>query len=143
MAFDEVPRTQFRVRLDGAVGVAGREVLVVEDPDLHAALFAFGEDDVHVAPPAVAAEIGMGARLDAEGAAPACADAGNLLGDLRAVVAVLPVEGEEVVVRVSGEDVAESGIHHLLPRAETIIIPLRAFGLGAQNSFEPVAGKTV
>ena len=90
---------------DEAVREACREALVVEDPDLHPAARALGEDDVHVAPPAVAAEVGMRARLDAERAAAGIADAGDLRRDAVAVVAALPVEREEVVVLASVQDV--------------------------------------
>ena len=103
---------QFRVALDRAAGEARGEVAVVENPDLHAEAFAFGEDGVHVAPPARAAEVGVRARLHAQRAAAGRADARDLLRNLRGVVAVLPVERKEVVFLPPGKDVKKSGIGH-------------------------------
>ena len=100
------------MRLHRPVRESGGEVLVVENPDLHAEAFALGDDGVHVAPPALAAEVGVGARLHAEGAASRFTDAGDLRGNPVVVVSPLPEEGQKVVALAAMQNVVKPGIGH-------------------------------
>ena len=111
VAFNELPFAQFGMVFDLTDRVTGGEVVVVEDPDLHSALFGFREDDVHVAPPAVAAEIAVRTGFHAERTASALINAFDFLGDGVGVVAVLPVEGKHIVGFISGQHVIETVVH--------------------------------
>ena len=79
-------------------------MVVIQQPYLHSPFLRFGEDDVHIPPPALSRKVGMGTGLHAKGAASAVVDGLNLFGDLVGVIAVLPIEGEQVVALLSVQD---------------------------------------
>ena len=104
VSLDESPGAEVGMAAgDFAVGVAGGEVVVVEEPDLEMASLGGVEDDVHVGPPGVAAEVAVRSRLDAEGAGAAVGDAGDLLFEAVMVVSVLPEEGQQMVAAWDAE----------------------------------------
>ena len=51
------------ISFDPAVRVAGRKMLVIQDPDLHIMLLRFIQHDIHVMPPSRTAEVVMGPCL--------------------------------------------------------------------------------
>ena len=102
MALDELPAAHFGVRGDASPGMPRRKMVVVEDPDLHSALFGLLEDAVHVAPPGFPGKILVRTRLDAERARAALIDPLHFLGNGVIVIAVLPVERQHIVFFVSG-----------------------------------------
>ena len=51
---------------DTACGKAGREVGVVQNPDLHIQFLRFFQDDIQVVPPAVPGKIRVGARFETD-----------------------------------------------------------------------------
>ena len=97
MFLADLPWTQFRMGFHRAVRVPGREVVVVEDPHAHIALFRLSQDDVHIAPPTVSGEIAVRPGFHAERPTAAAIDALDLRRDRGGMIAVLPVEGEHVV----------------------------------------------
>ena len=78
-------------------GVAGGEVGVVEDPDLHPLFPRLIQQDVQVVPPAGPGEIRVGPRLQADRPASGAVDDADVFPERRLVLAVLPHEGEDVV----------------------------------------------
>ena len=143
VALDELPVSQLGMEfLDVPGGVTGREVVVVEDPDLHPALLCLREDEIHVAPPALAHEIAVRPGLHAERAASAFVNPLHLFRDGRGVVAVLPVEGEYIVFFPAGEHVVQPLVCHVfsscaIRRARNCRTGWKCFG-----SFVPFYPKT-
>ena len=103
--------------LDRAVGEAGREVAVVQNPDLHAALARFVEDHVHIGPPLGAAEIRVGAAFDADGPAVRAVNGRHHLAQGGLVLTVLPEKRQDVVVGRPGQQPGDGSIlgHCLSP----------------------------
>ena len=84
--------------LDQAVGVAGGEMLVVEDPYLHVSLFCLVQNDVHIVPPARSAEILVGPSLHTYGADPAFSDLRDFLADHFFRLTAHPKKRKNIVV---------------------------------------------
>ena len=96
--FYKLPFAKLRVILYAADRVTRRVMVVVEHPDLHPALFTFGYDKIHIAPPRLTAEILMRTRLGAERAAAALVYALYLLRYFFVMVAPLPVKRQHIIV---------------------------------------------
>ena len=86
------------VLLDQTICVTGREMLVIEDPDPHISLFCFVQNDIHIVPPARAAEIFVRSCLHAHGADPAFGDPRDLLADDFFRLPAHPEKWEYIVV---------------------------------------------
>ena len=52
-----------------AIGESGREMRIIQDPDFHIHLSGFIQNDIHVFPPLLSAEIRMRSGFDADGLA--------------------------------------------------------------------------
>ena len=98
MALGELPAAKLRMFLHPARGVARRKMIVVKDPHLHSELFRLGNDQIHVVPPRLSAEIPVRTRFHAESAAAAVINTLYLLRYFIVMVAVLPVERQHIVV---------------------------------------------
>ena len=113
MAFGDRPHRLIGVFFrNDAVGIAGREMLVIENPDLHVTAFTFGQNQIHCFPPAVLAELLMGSRFHAK-----CLDTGFFNGiDLRnqriGILAVLPEKRKNVIVSASVQKIGNLGFFH-------------------------------
>ena len=84
--------------LDGAVGVSGGEVRIVQDPDLEVQLLARVNHKAQVAPPAFAAKIGVRAALEADFVDIGAGDLLQILGNGLMVLALHPQKRKHVVV---------------------------------------------
>ncbi len=84
-----------RVRrpLHGPVGKAGREVAVVQNPDLHPKLLRLVQNGVHVRPPLVPEKIRVGPALYTDGTDIGLMDDPHILPQRGLVLPVLPEEG--------------------------------------------------
>jgi hypothetical protein len=100
MTFGNAPGTQVGVFVlpEGIVGGAGREVLVIQDPDTHALFSAVIEDKPHIGPPFFPAEILVGTGLQADGTDTAVIDPVQFPDDQGIVLTVKPQEGCHVVM---------------------------------------------
>ena len=87
-----------RMLFDQAVRVAGGEMFVVEDPNLHVSLFCLVQNDIHVVPPARSAEILVGPRFHAHGADPALGNFRDLLADHFFRFTAHPEKRENVII---------------------------------------------
>ena len=84
--------------LDGAVGVSGGKVCVVQDPDLEAQLLTRVDHKAQVAPPALTAKIGMRATLEADLVDIGACNLFQILGNGLLALALHPQKREHVVV---------------------------------------------
>ena len=90
------------LRLNQTVCITGWKMLVIQDPDSHVPLLCLFQDDVHVMPPAWAAEIVMRPGLHADGP-----DAAS--GDL------LDLTSQEALIFTAHPEERENGSFHCLP----------------------------
>jgi hypothetical protein len=88
-----------------SVGIASWIVLIIQNPNLHATLFTFGKDNIHVAPPPVLAEILVGTRLNADCTATARLNTGYLLWNLIGSTSALPIKRKQVIFPTIVEDI--------------------------------------
>ena len=103
IAKDALAAEFVRCGLHRAVGETGGKMAVVQDPDLHPAAAGLVQDHVHIGPPLGAAEVGMGAALNADGLAVGPVDGRHQLPQSGFVLAVLPEKGQDVVVAFPGQ----------------------------------------
>ena len=94
-----------------AVAVAGREVTVVENPDLHVELPGFLEDDIQVVPPFRPAEVRMRAALEAHGAAAGVMNDMHVFAQCLFILAAQPEKGKDRACRPSLQEIFDSLVH--------------------------------
>jgi hypothetical protein len=111
MTFAKLPAAQFGMLVDLSCRVTRRKMIVVKYPDLHAALFALGNNKVHIPPPCFTAKIFVRTRLYTQSAASAPENGIDLLGDLFVVISVLPVKRQHIIIFFSFNDIREIFVH--------------------------------
>ena len=100
-----------------AVGETGGKMTVVQDPDLHPAAAGLVQDHVQIGPPLGAAEVGVGAALNADSLAVGPVDGCHQFPQGGFVLAVLPEKGQDMVVALPGQQPGNGSIlgHCLSP----------------------------
>ena len=92
---NDLPLAQVGILLfDQTVGVACREFLIIQNPDLHIPLFALSQDHIHIGPPVGTAKIRVRTGFYTHRATSALINSLYLSGNTIAVSAVLPIKGE-------------------------------------------------
>ena len=89
--------------IKGIVGIAGGEMLVVQDPDVHIMVPAPAHDQMHIGPPFAVAEVLVGPGLQTDGADAAVVNSLQLPGDQAVILPMEPQEGSHVVMLFSGQ----------------------------------------
>ena len=98
-------------RVQRAVAVTGREVAVVENPDLHVELPGFLQDDVQVVPPFRSAEVRVRAAFEAHGAAAGVMNDMHVFAQRLFILAAQPEKGKDRACRPSLQEVFNSSVH--------------------------------
>ena len=117
IAKDALAAEFIRCGLHRAVGETGGKMAVVQDPDPHSAVSRFVQNHVHIGPPLGAAEVGMGAALNADCLAAGPVYSRHQLPQSGFVLTVLPEKGQDVVVAFPGQQPGNGSIlgHCLSP----------------------------
>ena len=99
--------------LHGTVGLSRGEVGIVQDPNLHAPGSGLIQNDVHVVPPLLSAEIGMGTALHTNRANTGTLNGTHVFPQNFLSFAMLPEEGEDIVLTLILQHIIESFDHVL------------------------------
>ena len=91
----------YRCILDSAVGISGWKVGIIKDPDFHVLLSCFIEDNIHILPPFLTAEVRMRSRFDADRLAAGIVYDLHHLSEHAFIFTMLPEERKDIVSAVS------------------------------------------
>ena len=116
MTLTDIPSALTRVEiLNMTCGIAGGEMVIIQNPHLHIPLLGLLQDPVHIPPPAGAYKVVVGTAFHAKSSAAAIIDPLYLLGDCVIVISVKPVKGQHKVCFLSLQHIIKLTIHTVSP----------------------------
>ena len=116
MPFRNTPGPQVGILLlvESIVGIAGRKMFVIQNPDMHIVVPAPAHNQMHIGPPFIIAKVLMGPGFQANGTDSAVMDPLQFPGNQAVILPMEPQEGSHVVILLVLQ-IFPQFIHRFLP----------------------------